>query len=422
MSDSSTTQVVERAPAEGRFNGRSIAAALCLVVAVVLTTPAAVAYWGQRTLNDGERYLNTVGPLVDSPEVQQAISTAVVDAIEQQVDIEAVLNNVFADVITERPRLEQLVGPLSGAVNGLIEREVNAFVASETFADLWIAVNTRAQQALIRLLTGDGGGAVSVQGDEVVLELSAVIDEVKNRLVARGLTIIENVPIPDVDKQIVLLNAPQVEQIRTIYAFTNPIARWLLIVVASLYVAAFFLSRRRSRMAVLIGIGIAVNALLVAFALSVGRQLFVNELTGTVFGPASRVFFDTLLSYLERGWHTFLWLGAILGVAGWFTGPNRSGTAVRTTLVAGLESLGSHLAEDHIQNVGQWVRSNAAWLRIASGVLGVIVLLWGNEISPARLGWSTALVVVLLVAIQILVGASRASAAARATPRPVTAT
>ena len=77
MTESSTTQVVERAPAEGRFSGRSIGAALCLVVAVLLTTPAAVAYWGQRTLNDGERYLDTVGPLVDSPEVQQAIASTV---------------------------------------------------------------------------------------------------------------------------------------------------------------------------------------------------------------------------------------------------------------------------------------------------------------------------------------------------------
>ena len=246
MSDSSTTQVVERAPAEGRFSGRSIGAALCLVVAVLLTTPAAIAYWGQRTLNDGERYLDTVGPLVDSPEVQQAIATTVVDAIEQQVDVEAVLNNVFADVITERPRLEQLVGPLSGAINGLIEREVNAFVASDTFEDIWIAVNTRAQQALVRLLNGDESGALSVQDGQVVLDLSAVIEEVKNRLVARGLTVVENVPIPDVDKQIVLLDAPQVEQVRTIYAFTNPVAQWLIVVVAALYLAAFLLARRRA--------------------------------------------------------------------------------------------------------------------------------------------------------------------------------
>ena len=66
-----------------------------------------------------------------SPEVQDVIATKVTDAIEKQVDIEAILNNVFAGVITDRPRLEQLVGPLAAAINGLIDREVRAFIASD---------------------------------------------------------------------------------------------------------------------------------------------------------------------------------------------------------------------------------------------------------------------------------------------------
>ena len=118
-----------------------------MLLAGLLTTPAAVAYWGQRTLNDTQRYVGTVEPLVKSPEVQDVIATKVTDAIEKQVDIEAILSNVFAGAITDRPRLEQLVGPLSAAINGLIDREVREFVASDEFADLWIRVNTRAQQA-----------------------------------------------------------------------------------------------------------------------------------------------------------------------------------------------------------------------------------------------------------------------------------
>src|SRR4029434_6912518 len=181
-------------------------------------------------LNDTQRYLDTVGPLVHSPEVQDAIATTVTNAIERQVDIEAVLNEVFAGVITDRPRLQELVGPLSGAINALIDREVREFVASDAFADIWARVNTRAQQALVRLLKGEEEtGAVSLQGDQVVLDLSDVIDQVKQRLVARGLTIVERVPIPEVDRQIVLLEAPQLEQARTIYAFANPVARRLIL-------------------------------------------------------------------------------------------------------------------------------------------------------------------------------------------------
>ncbi len=73
----------------------------------------------------------------------------------------------------------------------------------------------------------------------------------------------------------------------------------------------------------------AANALLLALALSVGRQLFIDQLAGTTFGPASSVFYDTLLVYLERGRQVFFWLGLILIVTGCFTGSNRYVTAAR---------------------------------------------------------------------------------------------
>ena len=408
MSDSGSTQTIEPPTAERRRTGRSIGVVVCVVLAVLLTTPGLVAFWGQRTLNVGQRYLDTVGPLVNSPEVQDAIATTVTNAIEQQVDIEAIVNEVFAGVITDRPRLQKLVGPLSGAVNGLIDSEVRQFVASDAFADIWVRVNTRAQQALVRLLKGEEEtGAVSLQGDQVVLDVSDIIDQVKQRLVARGLTIVENVPIPDVDKQIVLLEAPQLEQARTIYAFANPVARWLILVVAALYLAAFLLSRRRPRMTVIIGVALVANALLLAWSLSIGRQLFINELAGTVFGPASSVFYDTLGAYLERGWQVLGWLGLILVVVGWFTGSNASGTAVRTTLSGGLESVGAQLADGSLGGAGRWVAANARWLRVAVGVLGVVVLLWGTDVSVSQLFWSLLLVVVLLAVVQVLVGAGR---------------
>jgi len=386
-----------------------VAAIICLVLAGLLTTPAAVAYWGQRTLNDTQRYVDTVQPLVSSPEVQDVIATKVTDAIEQQVDIEATLNNVFAGVITDRPRLEQLVGPLSAAVNGLIDREVRAFIASDEFADLWTRVNTRAQQALQRVLKGEESGAVSLQGDQVVLDVDEVIDRVKERLVERGLTLVENVPIPKTDRQIVLMEAPQVKQLRTIYAFGNPLARWLLPIVAALYLTAFVLARRRPRMTVAIGAALAANALLVALALSIGRQLFVNQLAGTLFAQASRVFFDTLLAYLQRGQQVLLGLGLVLVVAGWFAGRNKYGTAVRSTVTGGLESTGTRLADGPIGGSGRWVEANVGWLRAAVGVLGAVVLFWGNNVSSSRFWWSLALVLVLLALVQVLVGAGRGS-------------
>ena len=379
--------------------GRTVGAAICLILAMLLTTPAIIAYWGQRTLNDTERYLDTVAPLIDSPEVQDAIATTVTDAISKQVNTEAVINNVFSGVITDRPRLQLLVGPLAGAINSMIDQQVRDFIASDAFADLWVTANTRAQQTMIKVLKGEDTGAVSVQGDQVVLDVSDVIKEVQARLVARGLTIADRVPIPEVDRQIVLVEAPQLKQMRTIYAFSNPLARWLLPVVLLLYLGAFLLARRRPRMGVAIGISFVVNAVIMAFALSVGRQLFVNELSGTVFGQASTVFYNTMLTYLERAQDVLLWLGLILIVAGWFAGSNSTGTAARNTASGGLESVGAAVPEGPVSGFAGWVAGNARWLRYAIVALGIVVLAWGNQMTTTRVAWSLLLVVVLLVVV-----------------------
>ncbi|SDU78898.1 hypothetical protein SAMN04488563_5887 [Jiangella alkaliphila] len=78
---------------------------------------------------------------------------------------------------------------------------------------------------------------------------------------------------------------------------------------------------------------------------------------------------------------------------------------VRARLSDGLEDAGAAQATGPAGEAGSWVRANAQWLRVAVGVLGSIVLLWGNEVTVQRLLWSLLLTVALLGAIQVLIGA-----------------
>ena len=422
-----TETAAPASPSSGR--GRSITAVICVVLAGILTIPAGFAFWGQRTINDGQRYIDTVGPLVNDPEIQQAIATKVTDAIEKQVDVEALLTTAFSGVITDRPRLEALIGPISGAVNGLIEREVQEFVASDAFESLWITANQRAQQVLYKVLNGEeSSSAISVQGDEIVLDVSEVIEQVKQRLVDRGLTILDRIPLPDNDRQIVLLEAPELKQVKNIYAFTNPVARWLIVVVALLYLGAFVLARRRPRMTVVIGAVLAVNGLFLAWSLSTGQNLFSNQLAGTVFGPASEAFYNQLLTYLDRGQTVILWLGLILIATGWFAGRNSTGSTARRTIRGGLESVGASLSDGPVAEPGRWVAANARWLRIVTFVLGVVILLWGGQATPDQLFWAVVFVIVVHALIQVLIGAGTAppgsavSKKAPTTPEPTAGT
>ena len=358
----------------------------------LLTTPAAVAYWGQRTLNDTQRYVDTVGPLVDSPEVQDVIATRVTDAIEQQVDIEAILNDVFAGVITERPRLQRLVGPLSAAINGLIDREVREFIASDEFADLWVRVNTRAQQALLRLLKGEGSGAVSLQGDEVVLDVDEVIDQVKERLVARGLTIVESVPIPETDRQIVLLEAPQLEAAAHDLRVRQPGGP-----VAAPGRGRALPGRLRAGPASSADdggdrgaaggqrrAGGAWRCRSGASCSSTSwRARCSARRAGSSTTPCSPT--SSAASRCSSG-----------SASSWSSpagspGANKSGTAVRTPWPGAWRASGpaSRRPGRRGRRLGP---ANAGWLRVAAVLLGVVVLFWGNNVSRDALCWSLALV------------------------------
>jgi hypothetical protein len=118
------------------------------------------------------------------------------------------------------------------------------------------------------------------------------------------------------------------------------------------------------------------------------------------------VFYERLLSYLERGQQELLWLGLVLVIVGWFAGPSRTGSTARAMVAGGLESVGSTLAGGPAAGAGRWVAANARWLRVVIGVLGVVVLLWGNDVPLSRPFWSFAFVGTLLAVVQGLIGAA----------------
>ena len=62
----------QAAPAHHRW--RWTGAVALLLVAALLTPPALVGFWGRRTVVDAQRYLDTVGPLAQSPQIQAAVA------------------------------------------------------------------------------------------------------------------------------------------------------------------------------------------------------------------------------------------------------------------------------------------------------------------------------------------------------------
>jgi hypothetical protein len=88
-----------------------------------------------------------------------------------------------------------------------------------------------------------------------------------------------------------------------------------------------------------------------------------------VFGPASRVFYDTLLTHLDRGQDAMLGLGLVLVVAGLFAGES---TAVRATVAPGIENVGARARQGQVGAARGWA-ANRRWPHVCVVLVGVVV-------------------------------------------------
>jgi len=342
-----------------------------------------------------------VQPLAYDEQVQEALATTITTKIQEQIDPEALVEEIFAGLIERAPALQALVPVVAGAIDSLISEVVNRLVRSDQFKELWNMANVAAQKGLMAILEGRNDGPVSLQGDKVVLDITAVIDQVKAGLVERGFGAAANIEIPVQDQYIVLLEAPQLAQIRTIYAFTSPIAAWLVWFVVALFVVALFLARRRPRLAAWAGGVIAVEGIALVVALGIARDVFVNTLEGTPFERASQVFYDTLLRFLYSAAQTTILLGLICLVVGLYLCDARWARELRSSVNTVAAKLGGTVPTGPITNSGAWVSTNARWLRVGVFAVFVILLLIGNNLDVTRTLWASAIALVLLAVIQI---------------------
>lgn len=395
----SVDTVVATKPAK-RWGARSIAALVIFLVAALLTPIALVGHWGHRTVVDSERYIETVGPLISNPEVQEGISTTITEALVAKVNTESTVDELLNNLFPNSSFTSLLSAPIAAGVNSLIGELVTRFVASDQFASVWISLNEAAQRGLIAVLEGREEGPIVLQGDEVVLDISAAIGSVQQFLIDSGITAAANITLPDEQRQIVLVEAPALAQIRFIYALTSPILQWLPLLVAALFALSIALARRRARLVVTAGIFLVACAGLLTMGLSSGEVSFNNQLEGTAFGPASEVFWSTLLAYLILGVKAVFVLGLVAIIAGWFGGRTSIAVKARGQVIKGLDELGDRV--EGMSGLRRTIGAHANRIRWVIYLLIGLILLASDLAAPSTVLWCTALGAGLVTALQLL--------------------
>src|SRR4051794_26627935 len=186
-------------PPRPAFRWRSLLPVVLIVVGCVLAPVAGVAVWSNNQVSNPDRFVRTVSPLVDDPDVQNALTNRVTDTIFQYVDVQELADQAVAALVAQGlptrlgDRLNTLTPTLASAVTGFVHDKVAELVASPAFAAAWDQVIRVAHGQLNNILSGDSKSVV-VKGDSVFLDMAPFIDLAKQKLSDAGLTVVNLVP------------------------------------------------------------------------------------------------------------------------------------------------------------------------------------------------------------------------------------
>lgn len=297
-------------PAAGGV-ARSVLAWLCLLVAFVLTVPAVVGFWAVRSVLDTQEYVDTVSVLSQDPDIQAAVARKVSRAISNNLDINAVVVDELGTDITDEKRAARVEARLRRTIPVLIDDVTVQVLASEQFALLWAEANREIHDGLIAALAGDPSGSLHLSNGELVLDTTEMVDHARAELATRGVKRANVMTVPASDTQIVLLSADELAEAQRVYKVANPLASWLIVIAAVLYLVGILLARRRTLMVIMTGIAVAFCGAGLLVMLATGQSTVQERFSDAQFSNAAGDFATTLTADLR----TAAWVMLAVGIA-----------------------------------------------------------------------------------------------------------
>ncbi|MER5733879.1 hypothetical protein ABT084_37055 [Streptomyces sp. NPDC002138] len=385
----------------GRLAMSSVSAVL-ITITCILVPVSLLTVWVHDIVLDTGRYVSTVSPLASDPAIEAAAVHRITEAADVRVDGAQVTADLAKWLEGQGlpPRVGTAVkalGPqLDSAADAAVSKVATRFVESDRFETVWTTANRAAHSAVVHALTGEGRGAVGVEGGTVTLDVGAAVENVKQDLVKAGLSPAEK--IPEVNKQMVLFQSDELGKIRGAVHLLDVVGNWLPVLTVVLGAIGVLLARRRRRALVTVTLGAAAACLVFALGLAVVRHYYLDHLPAQVQSPAAAAaVFDTLVRFLRVSIRTALVLGVVVALGAYLSGAGRLPRGVRRSAERTADSAAVWGAAHGVRTgrVGTWVQAHRSGL--TTGVLLVLALVFALWNHP------TVLTVLLLVLILLAV-------------------
>jgi hypothetical protein len=384
-----------------RFSWRTLVAVVLIVLGCILAPISVAGVWAGNQVSNTGRYVATVQPLIYNPAIQNVLTDRITNQITSRLDITGVINQASAQLkskgLTRVSSLLTTFGPqIASSVTGFIHSTVHSIITSHPMAVAWTQVNTLAHQSLVKVLSGQGGGAVTANNGQIVLNLGPLIAVVKQDLVARGFSLANS--IPAVNATVPLFQAKDLGKAQAGYRLVKAGEIVLPILVLLILAGGVFAARNRRRALIGAGLGLAASMLVLAIGLLIARSIYLSSVPSSVLPTdAAAAAYDALVHFLKEGLRVVLAVGLVVALAAFFTGPSRAAVATRSGIRSGLNWTRNFAERKGVSTgpVGQWTYQHRRGLRVgAVALFGLIFVFWGEP---------TALLVIVLVILLLVV-------------------
>ena len=388
-----------------RQRWRTIVATLLIVLACMLAPLSVAAIWTRNQVTNTDRYVATVTPLASDPAIQNAIADQITAQVFTYIDIKG-LTTQAVDALASRglrpdvaDQLQAFAVPIANGVQSFTRSQVGKIVESDAFADAWVQANRVAHAELVKALTGEGGGAVTVENDTVSLNLSAFIQTVKQRLVESGFTLAAR--IPEVNASFVLFQSADITRARKVFNLLDTLGVWLPIITLVLLVVGVYVAKDHRRALVGAALGVAVGMVVLALGLTVFRAIYLDAVPAQALPhDAAAVLYDTIVRFLRLGLRTILVLSLVVAAGAFLTGQSVTAMRTRQGLTGAISWLqgSAEQAGWRTGPVGTWVYDHKRALRIGAVAAAALALVfWGRPTGKVVLGLAIALLVALAI-------------------------
>ena len=354
---------------------RRIGAKALLALGCVVLLLANVTVWLRLTALDTDRFVAALAPLADDRDLDEGLAVALTDRIMRRVDVEAQVQQALPN---DNPLV---VATVTRLARGLVQDTLLNVLESDAFTTIWTEALRRTHRRALQVIDGADGS--------IALQLTDVLDRADQALTDRGLDIIDQQTIADLDR-IVVARSDDVQTVGQAVDILRTLAVVLPIVTLALLALAVLLALDRRHMLGLVGVGTVVTMVVTAVALRIGRRVLFDQIVGDVRRRAVGAVWTGLLTPLFRQTAVLLVLGLLLASGAWLLGPAASAVRVRGWLGGGARAASTSPA---LAALGAHRRQ----LQAGICVVGAVALLLLPSLTV-----TTALVVAILVVVTVV--------------------